>query len=74
MLAMAIDRGFGRGEHQWKLRIRIETRRVEFRQWRLADCLQGGRENLKLARRRAETLLSVLLISGVERREGFPSV
>jgi len=32
-------------------------RRAEFRQGRLADCLQGGREDLQLARRCAEALL-----------------
>jgi hypothetical protein len=42
-------------------------RGAEFRQGRLADCLQGGREDLQLARRCAEALLLVFVISSFER-------
>src|SRR5262249_2422100 len=43
VLAMAINRGLCRGQHQWEFRTRIKVRCAKFRQWRLADRLQCSR-------------------------------
>src|SRR5580704_8336003 len=47
-------------------------RRAEFRHWRLADCLQRSREDLKLARRRTEVLLLVFAVPSFERNTHRP--